>query len=318
MRDAPRQIQRQSHSRHPHHEQSHSAPAHGLEGGVPSSTHGMCKTCIRAGSPRFAASAWLVERYVSNTLQRTATHCNGKRAHARSDCGTRQNYHRSHTLQHTAIHCNTLQRTATHCNTLQRTATHHITLQHTASHRNTPQHIATYCNDKHAHAYSPCGSRRRTTTAALQHNATHCDTLRHTATHCNTNSQRGAVQCSAVQNMNVSRQETSYSCVFSSCAYKASAPGLGSESRPGLGAAPHGVGGKLKRYVYVIHGRVFICHMPHGTWLIHSWHASFIYDSGGMFMWYMVASYMWHASFICGTWLIHSWHASFIYDSGGM
>jgi len=54
----------------------------------------------------------------------------------------------SHTLQHTATHCNTLQHTATHCNTPS-TATkgsykalHYYTLQHAATHCNT----LTYCN----------------------------------------------------------------------------------------------------------------------------------------------------------------------------
>jgi len=42
-----------------------------------------------------------------------------------------------HTLQHTAIHCNTLQLNATHGNTLQHTATHCNTLQHTATHTST-------------------------------------------------------------------------------------------------------------------------------------------------------------------------------------
>ena len=168
-------------------------------------------------------------------------------------------------LQYTAIHCNALQRTATHCNALQRITSHCNTPHHTATHRNTLQHTATTSTLTLTLPVALGAGLPPRRCNTMQHTATHCDTLRHTATHCNTNSQRGAVQCSAVQNMNVSRQETSYSCVFSSCAYKASAPGLGSESRPGLGAAPHGVGGKLKRYVYVIHGRVFICHMPHGT-----------------------------------------------------
>ena len=46
----------------------------------------------------------------------------------------------THTLQHTAPHCNTLQHTATHCNTLQHTAKHCNTLQHTAKHCKTLQH----------------------------------------------------------------------------------------------------------------------------------------------------------------------------------
>jgi len=46
----------------------------------------------------------------------------------------------SHSLRHTATHCNTLQHTATHCNTLP---THCNTLQHTATHCNT---LPTHCN----------------------------------------------------------------------------------------------------------------------------------------------------------------------------
>ena len=100
----------------------------------------------------------------SNTLQRTATHCN--------------------TLQHkkkiaeiaNRTHCNTLQHTATHCNTLQHTATQKMnsrncklnTLQHTATHCNTLQH------------------KKKLQKLQIEHIATHCNTLQYTATHCNT------------------------------------------------------------------------------------------------------------------------------------
>ena len=73
---------------------------------------------------RIAAHCNILNDDVNNVilcLQLTATHC----------C----------TLQHTALHCNTLtfQHTATHCNTLQDTARHCKTLQHTATmHCNTP------------------------------------------------------------------------------------------------------------------------------------------------------------------------------------
>jgi len=66
---------------------------------------------------------------------------NGSRAHCVlqcvagewvSHCNSLQ-HAATHTLQHTATHCNTLQHTATHCNTLQHAATHCNALQHTAS-----------------------------------------------------------------------------------------------------------------------------------------------------------------------------------------
>jgi len=102
-----------------------------------------------------------------NKLQRTATRCNALHHMNTFICETSfslvwhdRRISASHTLQHTATHCNTLQHTATHCNTLQHTATHCNTLQHTATHCNALQYTATYCN-------------------TLQHTAMHCNTLQH-------------------------------------------------------------------------------------------------------------------------------------------
>jgi len=71
------------------------------------------------------------------------------------------------TLQHTAVHCNTLQHAATqlrHTNDEEvALEMQHIYDESTATYYN----IATHCN-------------------TLQHTATHCNTLQHTATHCNT------------------------------------------------------------------------------------------------------------------------------------
>jgi len=83
----------------------------------------------------------------------------------------------SHTLQHTATHCDTLQHTTTHCTTPHNTTTHCNTLQHTVTHCNTLWHTATRCNTLQ-HTTTHCNT--------LQLTATHCNTLQHTATHCNT------------------------------------------------------------------------------------------------------------------------------------
>jgi len=100
------------------------------------------------------------------------------------------------TLQHAAIHCNTLQytvallqHTETHCNT---TATHcntldmHTTspnLQHTATPCNTLQHTGYAHAPFHHFAQSakPCSKLRHPATL-LRHTATHCNTL-YTHTH---------------------------------------------------------------------------------------------------------------------------------------
>jgi len=88
------------------------------------------------------------------------------------------------TLQHTATHCNILQHTATRCNTMQHNAIHRYTLQHTTTHCNTLQYIATHCNT----LQHTCNTLRLTATHCntLLHTATHCNTLQYTATHCNT------------------------------------------------------------------------------------------------------------------------------------
>ena len=60
-----------------------------------------------------------------NTLQQTATDCNG--------------------LQHSAVHCTTLQQTATNCNRLEQTATDCNRLQQTATDCNILQHVTAHC-----------------------------------------------------------------------------------------------------------------------------------------------------------------------------
>jgi len=88
------------------------------------------------------------------------------------------------TLQHAAIHHNTLQHSSTHrlawanprsswhCNILQQITTHCNTLQHAATHCNTLQHTATLCN-------SPPGEQ-------IQGLLRQCNTLQNTTTHCST------------------------------------------------------------------------------------------------------------------------------------
>jgi len=128
----------------------------------------------------------------------------------------------THSLQHTATHCNTLQHTATYCNTLQHTATltryilHFIntyiypTLLYTLCYlcykytcvsrtctscsvlllralqeniQGVPTSLYTLATIfKHTHALQHTARHYNT----LQHTAPHCNTLQHTATHCNT------------------------------------------------------------------------------------------------------------------------------------
>jgi len=100
--------------------------------------------------PKCIALHYIKHWWISlqQTLQRTATHCNT--LHRHTVCIALHYMHLwiclQHTLQHTASYCNTLQHTAIHfntlhdstcicgylCNTLQHTATHCNTLQHTA------------------------------------------------------------------------------------------------------------------------------------------------------------------------------------------
>ena len=84
------------------------------------------------------------------------------------------------TLQHAAIHCDTLQ----YCNTKQRTATHCDTLRYSTVHCTTFQNVVAHCSTLH-HAAPHCNT--------LQYVTTHCNTLQHTATHCNTLGARGHV-----------------------------------------------------------------------------------------------------------------------------
>jgi len=99
---------------------------------------------------------------------------------------------RCNTLQHTAIHYNTLQPTSGaqishlmfllrwHCHLLQRTATHCNTLQHTVTYircANSSLMWPLPCRQQHLHKW------RRVRT--LQHAATRCNTLQYTAIHCN-------------------------------------------------------------------------------------------------------------------------------------
>jgi len=106
---------------------------------------------------------------LGNTLQHTA--------HTGTHCNTLQQLPLSHseTLQQTATDCNGLQHTAkitiflmlspfpapsnilvTHCNTLQHTATiTSVPICNTAAHCNKLQHTATYCKNHHlSHALS--------------------------------------------------------------------------------------------------------------------------------------------------------------------
>ena len=84
-------------------------------------------------------------KYLTYTLQHTATHCNTLHHTA----PRRNNEFNEISDVHTATHCNTLQHTATHCTTLQQWIqwniwrTHCNTLQHTATHCNTLQLTAT-------------------------------------------------------------------------------------------------------------------------------------------------------------------------------
>jgi len=50
------------------------------------------------------------------------------------------------------------------------------------------------------------------------------------------------------------------------------------------------------------------------TWLVHTWHDSFMCVTWLIHMCDMTHSYVWHDSFICVTWLIHTWHDSCIRD----
>ena len=126
-----------------------------------------------------------------NTLQHIAIHCNTVRNRERSEIHWRRN-----PLQHTATHCILLHHTATHCNTLQHTAIH---CQASASESNTLQHTVTSCNTLQ-HTAIDSNTLQHTTqrvtakergafittrvfiSEILQHTATHCNTLQHTAT----------------------------------------------------------------------------------------------------------------------------------------
>jgi len=129
-----------------------------------------------------------------NTLQHTVTHSIDFRAvfgrfHVMINLWPSMNLWWMFTsLHHTAAHCNTL-------HTVQHTAAHCSTLQHTAIHRNTLARLSS-----NFHMIS-CGSKlvaldtpslrlyfTATLSNALQHTATHCNcnTLHHTATHYNT------------------------------------------------------------------------------------------------------------------------------------
>jgi len=83
----------------------------------------------------------------------------------------------THTLQHTATHCNTLQHTATLCNTLQHSATGSI--------RGIPN--ATTGTKRHRlTSPSTCNKLQRTHCTTLHHTAPHRTTRQHTAPLCNT------------------------------------------------------------------------------------------------------------------------------------
>ena len=155
----------------------------------------------------------------------------------------------SHTLQHTATHCNTLQRIATHCNrlqpfqcsqsilrwgyrqvtpcnTLQRTVVHcnmgglavyialGVPLSHLVATRcNTLQHAATHCNTLQ-NTVNDCNSlQQEDCTQPISRSeyrqATHCITLQRTATHCNT-LQHSAIHSNTLQHSSTGRVLASY------------------------------------------------------------------------------------------------------------